>query len=78
MPLIYVSCIYFDVTQKEAQEPNLYKSGQIRMRGPFKANWAKGEILEPEKFCKRLSRKQHIAMTYSTYLEICKNLYIEA
>ena len=78
MPLIYVSCIYFDVAQKEAQEPNLYKSGQVRMRGPFKANWAKGEFLEPDKFCRRFSRNQHIVMTDSTDLEIYKYLSIEA
>ena len=69
---------YVDVAQSGAKEPNLYRYGQVHMQVLFKANWAKEKSLEDNRFCRRSSRKQHILLTDSAGLGICKYLSADA
>ena len=59
-------------------QPILYFSWPIHIGGLFKANWAKRESLEPERFCKRSSRDPQIFMIDFAGLEICKYLFAKA
>ena len=48
------------------------------MGGPFKANWVKGESLEPGKFCRRSPRDTQIFTIDFKGPGICKYLSIKA